>query len=136
MTAEWLLLVTGAVAGFWVGRWWPGTGRGRHDARKARRGAEALPAEMTSSGSVLQESHQPAAIVQCPHSNLRIDAIKTHSRPCNRTCSETLINGSWCAIRLRSVCRSLTCPSSVRCVCLPRGRFGNACRTVGHSVAA
>jgi hypothetical protein len=39
MTAELLLLlITGGLVGFWVGRWWAEAGRGRHDARRAWRG--------------------------------------------------------------------------------------------------
>lgn len=38
MTPEILLLLVGGVGGFWAGRWWAETGRGRHDARRAWRG--------------------------------------------------------------------------------------------------
>lgn len=38
MTPEALLLLVGAVGGWWAGRWWAETGRGRHDARRAWRG--------------------------------------------------------------------------------------------------
>lgn len=35
MTAEVLLLATGGLVGFWLGRWWAEAGRARFDMRRA-----------------------------------------------------------------------------------------------------